>query len=170
MDEETEETEENDLMKLCNLGEQLDRKIAGSFINGYKMYYLRKECIKYIKEKLGENYVFMLRIDCRWDFKNNITIWINNHYNVHNLRIWRKGEEKHNLYNKPHLPISDHSSIGKCGLLYKIYNMSDREISRLFYKSINIEQSLFNRLKDININIKIHNVNQNDFYLYSIDS
>ena len=48
--------------------------------------------------------------------------------------------------------------------------MSDREISRLFYKSINIEQSLFNRLKDININIKIHNVNQNDFYLYSIDS
>ena len=151
------------------------RGSPGGFINAYNMYYLRKKCVKYINENYPDSYLFLLRSDCRWDFKNRINKWIENKfYHAANLRTWREGDEdskkesrKNGCYNKPHLPISDQHSIGNTSILYKFYNMEDNEISNLFARCHNIESSMDLRLKDLKIERKIQKVTQTDFYLFS---
>ena len=68
---------------------------------------------------------------------------------------------------KNHIPITDLISIGDCALLYKFYNMDDTSINKLFSKSISSEDSIKNRLKDLNIKTNKIDVDCKDNYLIS---
>ena len=144
---------------------------GGSFINIYKMYTLRKYAMEYIYKNYEDSYVFILRPDNHLNF-GDLKKWIKqNEYVTYIRRAWRTKYHpeltKHNLYNKPHGPITDLISIGECALLYKFYNMDDTTINKLFSKSISSEDSIKNRLKDLNIKTNKIDVDCKDNYLIS---
>lgn len=142
--------------------------LGGSYINIYNMYYLRKIALQKLKDI--SDYTFLLRVDLRIDFIN-IEDWIsNNMYHTIKYRAWRNIAEclNHNLYGCEHIPISDHCSIGETQLLLKFYNMDDNEINNLFQISQSAEDSILNRLRQLNIKFNKHsNPNVDKMWLIS---
>ena len=144
---------------------------GGSFINIYKMFTLRKYAMKYIYENYKDSYVFLLRPDNYLDL-GDIKKWIKpNVYLTYLRRAWRSKYHpetlKHNLYNKPHMPITDLISVGDCKLLYDFYNMDNITINKLFQMSHSAEDSIFNRLNNLKIKHHVIDIDCKNNYLIS---
>jgi hypothetical protein len=144
---------------------------GASFINIYKMFTLRKYAMEYIYQNYKDSYVFLLRPDNYLDF-GNLKQWIKpNEYVTYLRRAWRTKYHvellKHNLYNKPHGPMTDLISVGDCKLLYDFYNMDNITINKLFQRSHNAEESIFNRLKNLKIKHHVIDIDCKNNYLIS---
>lgn len=144
---------------------------GASFINIYKMFTLRKYAMKYIYENYKDSYVFLLRPDNYLDL-GDIKKWIKpNVYLTYLRRAWRSKYHpetlKHNLYNKPHMPITDLISVGDCKLLYDFYNMDNITINKLFQMSHSAEDSIFNRLNILKIKHQVIDIDCKNNYLIS---
>jgi hypothetical protein len=148
-----------------------DIDTAASFINIYRMFIIRKYAMEHIYKNYKDSYVFLLRPDAYLNF-GDLKQWIKTDcYVTHLKRAWRNKYHpehlKHDLYNKKHVPITDQISIGECKILYNFYNMNDTTINELFMISHNVEQSIFNRLKQLNIINYNVDIDCKDNYLIS---
>lgn len=145
---------------------------GASFINIYKMFTLRKYAMEYIYKNYKESYVFLLRPDNYLDF-GNLKQWIKpNEYVTYLRRAWRTkyhSDEtlKHDLYNTPHVPITDLISVGDCKLLYDFYNIDNININKLFNVSQGAEHCIFNRLNDLKFKHHIVDIDCKHNYLIS---
>jgi hypothetical protein len=144
---------------------------GASFINIYRMFILRKYAMEYIHEHYKDSYVFLLRPDNHLDF-GNLKQWIKpNEYVTYLRRAWRTKYYphvlKHDLYNKPHVPITDLISVGDSKLLYDFYNMDNNNINKLFSVSASAESSIFNRLHDLKIQHRAVDIDCKNNYLIS---
>ena len=146
---------------------------GGCTYNIYCMFKLRKYAMDIIFNKSPNSYTFLIRVDMLIKI-TNINNWItNNTYHVNNLRCWRRNPQcfKHDLFNKPHLPMSDQISIGETKLIHNFYNMTDNEISNLFEISTNGENAILNRIKQLSIKCNKHNEpDANNMYIISVNN